>query len=83
MALDDRYRWLFPGRDVHGREATYAIGIDDGRVIVNVPPGWLRFEDPNHPDDPDLAAEMAEKAGYAMVTASYVARGLLPVPEDN
>lgn len=75
MALDDRYRWFFPGRDVHGREATYAIGIDDGRVIVNVPPGWLRFADPKDPDDPVKAAEIAEQAGYAMVTASYVARG--------
>lgn len=74
MALDSRYRWFFPGRDVHGRAATYAIGIDDGRVIVNVPPGWLRFADPKDPDDPVKAAELAEQAGYSMVTASFVAR---------
>jgi hypothetical protein len=74
MTLDSRYRWFFPGRDVHGREATYAIGIDDGRVIVNVPPGWLRFADPKDPDDPVKAAEIAERAGYSLVTASYVAR---------
>lgn len=74
MALDDRYRWVFPGRDVHGRETTYAIGIEDRRVIVSVPPGWVRFADPNHPDDPVKAAAIAEQAGYAMMTASYIAR---------
>lgn len=74
MALDSRYQWSFPGLDVHGRAATYAIGIDNGRVIVNVPPGWLRFADPEDPDDVAKAAEIAEQAGYSMVTASYVAR---------
>lgn len=80
MALDERYMWVFPGRDVHGRETTYAIGIDNGRVIVSVPPGWARFEDPDYPDDLEKAADIAEQAGYSMVTASYVARGLLPGP---
>lgn len=70
MALDHRYRWTFPVRDAHGREGTFAVGIDvtpDGRrkVIVNAP-SWLTFDDP----------ELAEQAGYCLTSAAYVARDL-------
>lgn len=82
MALDSRYKWFFPIRDVHERDQTFAIGIDNSRVIVQAPT-WFKFCDPKHPEDAELAGEMAEKAGYALVTASYVVRGLLPPPEST
>jgi hypothetical protein len=82
MALDGRYMWKFPAKDVHGREITFAVGIDEGQVIINLVPGWGAFTDPQHPEDLEQAAKTAEQAGYAMVTASYVARGVLPPPRN-
>jgi hypothetical protein len=55
MTLDSRYKWVFPVKDVHGREGTLGIGIEDGRVIVSAP-RWFTF------DDPDLA----EQCGYSL-----------------
>lgn len=69
MALDSRYRWIFPVKDVHGRDATIGIGIEDGRVIVSAP-RWFTFDDGR--------PELAEQVGYSLVTASFVARGQDP-----
>lgn len=70
MTLDNRYKWIFPVKDVHGRDCTLGIGIDDGKVIVNAP-RWFTFDDP----------ELVEQVGYSLVSAAYVARGLLPPPD--
>jgi hypothetical protein len=45
MTLDSRYKWVFPVKDVHGRDGTLGIGIEDGRVIVSAP-RWFTFGDP-------------------------------------
>lgn len=62
--LDERYRWLFPVKDAHGRDATFGIGIENGNVIVSIGIGWCRVED----------LELVDEIGYSFTTASYVAR---------
>lgn len=61
MALDERYRWAFEVTDVHGREVTVGIGIEDGNVIVSAP-RWYKA-------DPVTAQRIS--VGYA--EAAYIA----------
>jgi hypothetical protein len=66
MELDSRYRWLFPVKDVHGRDVTLGIGLENGRVIISLGLGWCEVEDP----------ALVDEIGYSFTTASYVAREL-------
>lgn len=52
MALDERYQWVIGeeagAEDVHGRPRTIGVGIQNGRVIVDIR-GWSSL--PNHVAD--------------------------------
>lgn len=70
MSLEQRYQWLFPVKDVFDRDRTLGIGVESGKVIVTAPT-WFTFADP----------DLAEKAGYSLLSAAYVAKGgLVPQP---